>query len=55
MVIVTYTHAGDYPISLTVTDNEGATAIRGQLLTVEEAPSSCGGGSGCSGGTCPTN
>ena len=54
VVIVTYAHAGDYPISLTVTDNEGATAIRGQLLTVEEHLT-CGGspGGGSPGGTCP--
>ena len=49
VVAVTYHSAGEYPISLTVTDNEGATAIRGHLLTVEDPPS-CGGG--CSGGTC---
>lgn len=50
VVAVTFDQAGSFPISLTVTDNEGATATNGQLLTVAPPPH-CGGG-GCSGGTC---
>lgn len=55
VVVVTYDTPGSFPISLAVTDNEGATAIIGRLLTVKDRPA-CGGGSsggGCSGGTCP--
>ena len=52
VVAVTFDQAGSFPISLTVTDNDGATATTGRLLTVE-APPHCGGdGGGCSGGTC---
>ena len=50
VVAVTFDQAGSFPISLTVTDNEGATATNGQLLTVATPPH-CGGG-GCSGGGC---
>jgi PKD repeat protein len=50
VVAVTYHSSGDYPISLTVTDNEGASATREHLLTVQ-AVDPCNGG-GCSGGTC---
>ena len=42
VVVVTFHEAGDYPISLTVTDNEAATSIRWYTLTVKDpAPCSC--------------
>jgi PKD repeat protein len=34
----TYTQAGDYPVSLTVTDSDGHTATQGETLIVGSAP-----------------
>ena len=50
VVVATFDQTGAFPISLTVTDNDGATATAGRLLTVEDPPR-CGSG-GCSGGGC---
>ncbi len=38
----TYTAAGDYPVTLTVTDNQGATGQGSQTVTVSEAPPAAG-------------
>jgi len=50
VVTITFVRAGSWWISLTVTDNEGATATNGRLLTVVDPPG--GDSSGCSGGSC---